>query len=317
MKTKFILDKIKEYKTIILHRHQNPDGDAYGSQFGLKYLIKDNWPEKKVFAVGEQLDDFSFLGVTDEVTIADYENALVIVTDTANKERIDGKYWEQAKYVIKIDHHPFYEKYREHNYDEWIENEDCAASLMIAKFALENQLKLSQKAAKTIYCGIVTDTGRFVHGNLKSETFAIVSQLYQTDFDWKDLYVRLYKKNRDDLFFQSYVFTNFVDCHNGFLYVKNKPEILEKCNFSKEKASNYVNLLSDIENVKIWAFFSQDNSDQTIKVSLRSRYYPIKTIAEKYYGGGHKFASGIIVDNWEQVDKIINDINQMLKDNGE
>ena len=44
---KEILEKIKEFNTIIIHRHLRPDGDCIGSQFGLKYLIEENFPEKK------------------------------------------------------------------------------------------------------------------------------------------------------------------------------------------------------------------------------------------------------------------------------
>ena len=44
-----IIDKIKQYETIILHRHVRPDPDAYGSQIGLAELIRANYPEKKVY----------------------------------------------------------------------------------------------------------------------------------------------------------------------------------------------------------------------------------------------------------------------------
>ena len=43
-----ILQKIKEYKTIIIHRHVNPDPDALGSQVGLQKLLQLNFPEKTV-----------------------------------------------------------------------------------------------------------------------------------------------------------------------------------------------------------------------------------------------------------------------------
>ena len=43
--------KIRSYETIIIHRHKNPDMDAIGSQVGLFYLIKDNFPEKTVYLV--------------------------------------------------------------------------------------------------------------------------------------------------------------------------------------------------------------------------------------------------------------------------
>jgi len=42
-----ILNKFKEYDTIIIHRHNRPDGDALGSQVGLKEALSATYPEKK------------------------------------------------------------------------------------------------------------------------------------------------------------------------------------------------------------------------------------------------------------------------------
>ena len=52
---------IEEYETIIIHRHMNPDGDALGSQVGLGEIIKDNFPGKKVYLVGDESDRYGFI----------------------------------------------------------------------------------------------------------------------------------------------------------------------------------------------------------------------------------------------------------------
>ena len=49
-----ILKEIERFDTIIIHRHTSPDGDAMGSQIGLKNIILDNYPTKRVYIVGDE-----------------------------------------------------------------------------------------------------------------------------------------------------------------------------------------------------------------------------------------------------------------------
>ena len=81
-----ILQEIKAYNTIIIHRHNKPDGDAMGSQIGLKHIIQTNFPEKKVFAVGDAAHFYGFMddSVMDEIPDSVYENALAIILDCEN-----------------------------------------------------------------------------------------------------------------------------------------------------------------------------------------------------------------------------------------
>ena len=47
-----ILSKIKEYDTIIIHRHMRPDPDALGSQVGPQKLLQYHFPEKTIKVTG-------------------------------------------------------------------------------------------------------------------------------------------------------------------------------------------------------------------------------------------------------------------------
>jgi len=87
-----IINKIKKHGTIICLRHIDADGDAYGSAMGLAQLIKDNFPQKRVFTDGKNNDNLDFLGKSNQLKKEDYQNSLTIVCDTASRERIDSQY---------------------------------------------------------------------------------------------------------------------------------------------------------------------------------------------------------------------------------
>ncbi len=76
-----ILELIKAHNTVIIHRHSNPDGDALGSQIGLKHILKDSFPQKRILAVGDMTPRYAVMEdtVMDEVADEDYGDALAII----------------------------------------------------------------------------------------------------------------------------------------------------------------------------------------------------------------------------------------------
>ena len=100
---KEVWDIIKKWETIIIHRHVRPDPDAIGSQCGLKVNNKSNLSRKNSICDGNFSGSFpNYLDTMDYVERDLYDEALVIVTDTANIERIDGANYKMAKQWIKV-----------------------------------------------------------------------------------------------------------------------------------------------------------------------------------------------------------------------
>ena len=150
---KEILKEIKKYNSIVIARHIGADPDALGSQFALKELIEINFKEKSVYAVGTTAQRFRFMGTLDKIDDIDKSKSLLIVLDTPDKKRIEGiDDILEFDSVIKIDHHPFVEKFSD---IEYIEDSASSTSQLIFKFALESKLKLNRKIAENIYLGIV------------------------------------------------------------------------------------------------------------------------------------------------------------------
>lgn len=184
---KKIFKEIKKYKTIVIARHIGVDPDAMASQIALRDSIKLTFPEKKVIAVGTGSAKFNFLGKLDK--LEKFNNALLIVTDTPDRRRVDGPNVDDFDYAIKIDHHPFIEKFCDL---ELIEDTATSACEVIMKLIKNTGLKCNKEIAEVLFMGLVSDSNRFLFSSCTAETFNLVSEyLDEYKFDISPLYQQL------------------------------------------------------------------------------------------------------------------------------
>ena len=300
---KEILKQIKKYNTIVIARHVGADPDALASQIALKDIIVNNFPLKKVYVVGMPASRFKYLGTLDKLTDEMYENSLLIVTDTPDKKRVDGVDTTRFSKTIKIDHHPFVEKYCD---IECINDKASSASQIIIDFAFSMKLKITKEAAEKLYIGIVADTNRFLFSYTTPNTFDLVSKLIkETNINFTSLYDNLYLRSLKELKFQSYIINNMIVTENKFGYIKLTDDVLKKFDVDAATAGNMVNNFNYIEDFVSWAVFTEDKNNDFIRGSIRSRGPIINEVAPKFGGGGHKLASGVRLKNFEEVDKLV------------
>ncbi len=312
----FILDKIIEYDTIIIHRHIRPDGDCVGSQIGLKDIINNSFPNKKVYCVGEETLDLRFLGKMDHLCDETYQNALVFILDVANRERISDDRYNKGKEIIKIDHHP---KVQDISPMEWIDTSYSSCCEMIFDFYLKHKtiLKMSPEGAKALFYGLITDTNRFLNLAVSSRTFYLASKLLEYNIDKDEIYNHIYGDDLNVTRLRGYVALNFICTPNGLGYIKIDKGMCEKYMVDSSISNILVNTFDQTKLVKIWFVAIYDKKTNRIRISLRSKKLAINHIAEKYGGGGHKHASGIIVSDFNTVDKLIEDLETYLQKNTE
>ncbi|WP_432352219.1 DHH family phosphoesterase [Sporosarcina sp. A2] len=309
-----IIDTIERYSTIIIHRHVRPDPDAFGSQVGLKKLIEANYPDKKVYATGSDDGQLAFLAKQDVIPDELYDGALVIVTDTANTERVDGQVYKKGSFIVKIDHHPNVDPYGD---VLWVDTDASSCSEMIfGLYAEGNAYKgwtLPDESARLLFAGIVGDTGRFMYPSATGKTFEVASELIKYNFDRQQIFAGMYEVERNLLHLQGYVYQNFTIDENGAAYIKLTQEILEQFNVKAEETSSLVSSLGDVKGIRAWLIFVEE-SDQ-IRVRLRSKGVVINELAAEYAGGGHPLAAGASVKSWEEADEVIEKVQQLCARN--
>lgn len=300
---------IEKFEVIVLARHVGPDPDAMASTMALKDSILYTFKDKKVYNVGSGSSRFTYFGKLDR--IENPKNALLIVLDTPDIRRIDGITLTDYEKIVKIDHHPFVEKFAD---IEYINDKSSSASELVLDLINDTPLKMNEDIASKIYLGIVSDTNRFMFNNSTGDTFKKVAKLideYKLEID--KLYIPLYLRPINEVRLEGYIGLNLNITKNGVGYIKLTKDLLEQFAVDAASPGNMVNNFNYINEVLVWVFFTEDVKNENIRVSARSRGPVINSLLSKYNGGGHKYASGARIKTMDDTDPIIDDLDFLCK----
>lgn len=311
---KNIVDTIRTYNTIIIHRHMRPDPDAIGSQCGLAELLKSTFPNKQVYAVGSSTGNLSFLAEMDEVSDDIYKEALVIITDTANEPRISDDRYRLGKQRIKIDHHPNHDAYADM---EWVDPSASSCSEMIANLWLSfsEEIKMNEKAARLLYAGMVGDTNRFLYSATSPDTMRVAASLMEQGFSHTEVNNQLIQINRDVAKLTGYVLENLEIRSSGVGKIILTKKVLDRFGLTDMDTSSVVSIPGTIEGVLLWGVFVEQE-DGNFRCRLRSKGPIINQLASEHGGGGHPLASGANAKDIKEVDVIVSEMDALGKEWG-
>lgn len=304
-----ILAQIKAYDTIIIHRHNKPDGDAIGSQVGLKHILLENFPEKKVYTVGDDARFYGFMedSVMDTIPDSAYENALAVILDCGAPSLISDERYTLASKTVRIDHHIFCGKIAD---EEVIDTSYESCCGLIAKFAEESCLRLNPTAAKSLYTGMVTDSGRFRYDSTSAQTHRLAAFLMEQPFDTNEIFRDLYADSYENKRLKAQFILKVKFTPNNVAYIYTTLEEFQALNLDTFTVSRgMVNTMADMKGVDIWVNFTE--TENGVLCELRSSAYNINPIAVKYGGGGHAKASGATVADYETAMSMLRDLDEL------
>ncbi len=304
---------VKGFDRIIIHRHKNPDGDAMGSQIGLKHILLENFPEKEVYMVGDRAGRYSFMedSQIDEIPDTLYSGALAVILDTSAKHLIsDGRY-SLADRTVRIDHHIFCESIADIEITD-TSYESCCG--LITQFAVECGLKLNPLAAQSLYTGMVTDSGRFRYDSTSANTFRLASVLMEQPFDTGALYANLYSDDLAHVQNKARFVLKIQKTEKNVAYIYTGLEEVSALDMDTFSISRgMVGTMADIKGIDIWVNFTE--TEAGVLCELRSNKYNINPVAVKYGGGGHAKASGAMVKDRQTAMAMLRDLEKLTEEN--
>lgn len=304
-------DAIKNHDVIVIHRHSNPDGDAMGSQIGLKHILETNFPDKKIYAVGDDARRFSFMDGSQMDVIDDsvYDGALAIVLDTSAKSLVSDDRYSLADETIRIDHHIFVEDIADIDIDD-TSFESCCG--LVTYLVREWGLDVDSYAAKALFTGLVTDSGRFRYDSTTPRTFDLASFLLSKGFNATSIYNQLYVDSYENVKKRAEFVLAVKFSPSNVAYIYTVADRVKELGMEAQAVSRgMVNVMAEIKDVDIWVNFTE--CEQGVLCEIRSKCYDINKIAVAHGGGGHIKASGATLKDQAEAMQVLAELDELVQ----
>lgn len=299
---KQIIDLIKKEKQFVVLTHENPDGDAIGSQLAVCHALKKL--HKDVMMVCDELPrKYLFLhGCGDMVCSgaarARVKGRVAIFVDTPVIERL-GKMEispDMFASIINIDHHVSNVRFGDLN---WIDRTASSVGEMI--FCLIERLGIRVEAdiASALYVAILTDTGMFQYANTTRKTHAVVGELLESGIDQFSIYQNVYENvplAKLKLLSEG-LNTIQTDCGGRLVYMWVTQDMLRRTGATLELTEDIINFARSVEGCVVAVVVKETQERNVYRVSLRSKSkkVDVNKIAAQFDGGGHKAAAGCTI----------------------
>ena len=178
---------------------------------------------------------------------------------------------------------------------------------------LNTELQCTNEISELLYMGLVSDSNRFLFNSSSADTFKLVSK-YLSDypFDLSIAYNKIYLRPLCEVRLEGYIKSNLIVTENELGYIVINDELINQFGVDSASAGNMINNFNYIKGVLVWATITEDVKNSQFRISIRSRGPAINKVAEKYNGGGHKYASGVRTKTLDEALLIMKDLDEEL-----
>ncbi len=286
-----LLEALAQSKIVTLFTHVNPDGDALGSQWGLKYWLNLHYPAIQVYVLNEgnvKLDQF--FQQADQLENEVIKSSLAIILDTANQERISDQRALEASSIVKIDHHPNLDDYGQLSL---VDETAASTTELLTRLFHGYQKPLNLAMAQALLIGLLTDTLNFSTPSVKKQTLLSAAYLLNYEPALASLMRQLDTVSLAVYQFETHL-RQIIQFEAALAYAVVKQADYQSFNLSMSMVKESVNVMNNIAGIKLWALFVEDEIQADLyHGSLRSATQPVNGLAQQFAGGGHPLAAGV------------------------
>ena len=298
------VELVRRRQRFVLTTHVRPDGDGLGSMLALAEVLEGLGKAVQMTVASVLPPRYDFLDPARRVRRFappgdDYRSAEVaVVLDTGTWNQL-GDFGALLRTLTGpkavIDHHLTQDDLGALRF---VDTSAEATGRLVFEATEALGGPLSPAAAHALFVAVAMDTGWFRHRNTTPATFALAARLQEAGARPTEAYEQLFERNSlGRLRLTGLVLERLQRTHGGrTAFTEVRKGDYEAVGAVPQDSEDLVNYTRSLEGVEVGLFFMEQPRGG-VKVSFRSRArIDVARLAERFGGGGHRLASGAILD---------------------
>lgn len=290
---------LREKDRFLIACHENPEGDAIGSELALALALRKMGKTATVLNADPVPGNLLFLPGAGTVVFAEdgskYDVAVVV--DCGSPDRtgaLVGKELRKCPLLVNIDHHRT-------NGDRGdlslVDPEAAATGLLIHRVLSAMGCEIGLDVATNIYVAVLTDTGSFHYGSSSPEAFEVAGEMVRRGVDPWAVAEQVYEtQSAGRLRLLGRVLDSLEVYADGRVAcITTMREDLREFAAGKDALEGFINYPRSIVGVEV-AVSLREEEGGVFRVSFRSKgRVDVSAVAARFGGGGHRNAAGCTV----------------------
>jgi phosphoesterase RecJ-like protein len=288
----------REKDRFLIACHENPEGDAIGSELALALALRRMGKTATVLNADPVPGNLAFLPGADSVVFEEdgsrYEVSVVL--DCGSAERTGRVSAELLKppLLVNIDHH----KTNGFPGDYGLVDPDAAATgLLVHRILQAMGAEIGYDVAVNIYVAVLTDTGSFHYSNASPEAFHVAGEMVRQGVDpWAVAEQVFETQSIARLRLLGRVLDSLETAAGGKVAaITTTKKDLADFSARKDFLEGFINYPRSVIGVEVAVAFREEGEGE-IRVSFRSKgRVDVSAVAQAFGGGGHRNAAGCTV----------------------
>lgn len=289
---------LREKDRFLVACHENPEGDAIGSELALALALRKMGKTATVLNADPVPANLLFLPGAGTVVFAEdgskYDVAVVVDCGSPERTGRVGQELRKCPLLINIDHHRTNGDLGEL---ALVDPDAAATGLLIHRVLSAMGYEIGLDVATNIYVAVLTDTGSFHYGSSSPEAFEVAGEMVRRGVDPWAVAEQVYEtQSAHRLRLLGRVLDSLeVSADGRVACISTMREDLREFASGKDALEGFINYPRSIVGVEVAVSFREEEGG-VFRVSFRSKgRVDVCAVAARFGGGGHRNAAGCTV----------------------